>query len=115
MDKAQVLEELTYIKRNMLALLEDEEGRYANADAAILIEDDLNDIAAAVCRFDEGAINDGEMGRLMVAQLQNDYSYALLEAEKWVRVNRACVVSYMWDAYSDYINKNVDYSEEDEE
>lgn len=113
MDKTQVLEDLSYLKRNVLAWMEYEEGRYIGKDGALLFEKDMDEISDAVRSFDGGAINDNEMSNLMSGQLQSDYGYNMLDAEAWVRNHGGCAVSDMWDAYSDYMNKNVDYSEED--
>ena len=110
--KTQTLEDLTYLKRNVLAWLEYGEGIYSDKDGALLFEKDVNKISNSVRSVDEGAINDAVISRLISENLQSDYGYSMLEAELWVKNNGGCVVSDMWDAYSEYIRKNIDYSVE---
>ena len=114
MDKRMVLDDLKMLKTEMLSWLEYEEGRYDYDGGAILFEKDIDGIIEEINSLDEGAINDSEMSNLMSAQLQEDYGYSMLDAEAWVKNHGGCAVSDMWDAYSEYMNKNVDYSEEDE-
>ncbi len=58
------------------------------------------------------AMNDSVLYNLMMDSLQSDYGYEMLDAEAWVKNNGGCVVSDMWDAYSEYINDNAEYKNE---
>ena len=55
------------------------------------------------------AINDKVIKQEMVNDLMENYNYKLLDAEAWVRNEGECVISDMWDAYSNYIENNAKY------
>ena len=59
------------------------------------------------------AINSDVLGGMLVDDLITDHGYTESEAKEWVKKHADSLVSEMWDAYSDYKDKNVKGLEND--
>lgn len=114
MDKTQTLEDLTYLKRSVLAWLEYGEGRYSGKDGALLFEKDVNEISNSVRSVDEGAINDSITKEVMLNDLQEYYGYTEDDARLWVSEYGEDVVDRMWVAYSAHMERKAENRKEDE-
>ena len=62
-----------------------------------------------------GAINSDILGKMLVDDLMEYNGYTEPEAREWLKEHADSIVSDMWDAYSDYKDKNVESKEEEEE
>lgn len=78
-------------------------------DVCTQIESLAGAIESALIKKDVFAINDAVIKAEMVNDLEENYSYTMLDAEEWVRDNGECVISDMWDSYSEYMQENAVY------
>lgn len=61
----------------------------------------------------EYPINDKELSKVIINDLIENYNYSETEAEAFVKEHGSNIISEMWDAESDYLERNAIFKQEE--